>query len=98
MDIPKSRLGILEFTESILGIHPYQWQPPALLKFAANKRDAGRREKNKAVLAGLLAFIGSYTVSEADQVLTLQVEASTFPNWGGTNQKRSLTLIGDGMK
>ena len=69
-----------------------------LLKFAADKRDAGRREENKAVLAGLLAFTGSHTVSEADQVLTLQVEASTFPNWVGTNQKRCLTLIGDGMK
>jgi hypothetical protein len=53
----------------------------ALPKFAANKRDAGTPEENKAVLAGLLAFIRTYSVSEVDQVLTLHVEASTFPNW-----------------
>jgi len=71
---------------------------PGLPKFAANKRDAGTPEENKAVLAGLLAFIGTYTVNEADQVLTLHVEASTFPNWVETDQKRSFTLVGDEMK
>ena len=71
---------------------------PGLPKFDANKRDAGTPEENKAVLAGLLAFIGTYTVSEADQVLTLHVEASTFPNWVGTDQKRSFTFVGDEMK
>ena len=71
---------------------------PGLPKFDANKRDAGTPEENKAVLAGLLAFIGTYTVSEADPVLTLHVEASTFPNWVGTDQKRSFTLVGDEMK
>jgi len=46
----------------------------------------------------LLAFIGTYSVSEADHVLTLHVEASTFPNWIGADQKRSFTLAGDEMK
>lgn len=69
-----------------------------LPKFAANKRDAGTLEENKAVLAGLLAFIGTYSVSEADQVLILHVEASTFPNWVGTDQKRSFKIVGDEMK
>jgi hypothetical protein len=71
---------------------------PGLPKFAANKRDAGTPEENKAVLASLLAFIGTYSASEADQVLTLHVEASTFPNWIGADQKRSFTLTGDQMK
>jgi hypothetical protein len=71
---------------------------PGLPKFAASKRDAGTPEENKAVLAGLLAFIGTYSVSEADHVLTLHVEASTFPNWIGADQKRSFTLAGDEMK
>jgi Lipocalin-like domain len=71
---------------------------PGLPKFAANKRDAGTPEENKAVLAGLLAFIGTYSASEADQVLTLHVDASTFPNWIGADQKRSFTLTGDQMK
>ena len=70
---------------------------PGLPKFAANKRDAGSPEENKAVLAGLLAFIGTYSVSEADHVLTLHVEAGTFPNWTGADQKRSFTLTADQM-
>lgn len=37
---------------------------PGLPNFAASKRDAGTPEENKAVLAGLLAFIGTYSVSE----------------------------------
>lgn len=71
---------------------------PDLPKFAANKRDAGTPEENKAVLAGLLAFFGTYSVTEADQVLILRPEASTFPNWVGADQKRYLTLSGDEMK
>ncbi len=68
---------------------------PGLPKFAAGKRDAGTLEENKAVLAGLLAFFGTYSVDDADQVLILHPEASTFPNWIGANQKRFLELAGD---
>ena len=68
---------------------------PGLPKFAAGKRDAGTPEENKAVLAGLLAFYGTYSVNEADQVLILHPEASTFPNWIGADQKRFLKLAGD---
>jgi hypothetical protein len=70
---------------------------PGLPKFAAGKRDAGTPEENKAVLAGLLAFMGTYKVSEPDHVLILHPEASTFPNWVGADQKRFLTMKGDEM-
>ncbi len=68
---------------------------PGIPKFAAGKRDAGTPEENKAVLAGLLAFYGTYSVTETDQVLILRPEASTFPNWIGADQKRFLKLVGD---
>jgi hypothetical protein len=71
---------------------------PGLPKFAANKRDAGTPDENKAVLGGSLAFFGTYSVSEPDQAITLHVEASTFPNWNGTDQKRSFMLTGDELK
>src|SRR6266567_4863587 len=48
---------------------------PDLPKFAANKRDAGTPEENHAVLAGSLAFFGTYSVAEADRVLVLHPEA-----------------------
>ena len=68
---------------------------PGIPKFAAGKRDAGTAEENHAVLAGLLAFFGTYSVNEADQVLILHPEASTFPNWNGADQKRYLKFAGD---
>lgn len=67
-----------------------------LPRFAANKRDAGTSEENKAVLAGSLSFYGTYTVSSG--VLALRPEASTFPNWVGADQKRSFTIDGDEMR
>lgn len=68
-----------------------------LPNFAAKRRDAGTPDENKEVLAGLLAFFGKYTISEPDNVLSIRVEASTFPNWVGTDQKRYFTLSGDEM-
>ena len=68
---------------------------PGIPKFEAGKRDAGTAEENKAVLAGVLAFFGTYSVNEADQVLILRPEASTFPNWNGADQKRFLKFAGD---
>ena len=53
---------------------------PGLPRFTANKRDAGTPEENREVLASSLAFFGTYSVSEADHVITLRVESSTFPN------------------
>jgi len=68
---------------------------PGIPKFVAGKRDAGTPEENKAVLAGVLAFFGTYSVNEADQILILRPEASTFPNWIGADQKRFLKLVDD---
>jgi hypothetical protein len=50
------------------------------------------------VLAGSLAFFGTYSINEADSVLTLHPEASTFPNWVGADQKRYCTVVVDEMK
>ena len=72
---------------------------PGLPKFAANSRMAGTPEENKAVVQGSLAYFGTYSVSEADKTLALQIEGSTFPNWEGADQKRqSFTLAGDELK
>lgn len=67
-----------------------------LPKFASNNRAQGTPEENKAVVQGSLGYFGTYSV--ADKVITLKVEASTFPNWTGGEQKRPLTITGDEMK
>jgi Lipocalin-like domain len=66
-----------------------------LPKFAANNREAGTAEENKAVVQGSLAYFGTYSVSETDKAITLHIEGSTFPNWKGVDQKRLFKLSGD---
>lgn len=67
-------------------------------KFASGNRNEGTPEENKAVVQGSIAHFGTYTVNEADNTITFHIEASTFPNWNGTEQKRPFTVIGDELK
>ncbi len=46
-----------------------------------------------------MAYYGTYTVNEAERVAILHLEASTFPNQVGTDQKRTITsLTADELK
>ena len=66
-----------------------------LPKFAAGARDKGTAEENKAVVAGSIANFGTYTIDAKDKTITLNIEASTYPNWDGSSQKRPLKVEGD---
>ncbi len=63
---------------------------PDLPKFASGNRADGTADETKAVVARSIAMIGTYAVNPADKTLTFKVEAATFPNWNGTEQKRLL--------
>jgi len=67
-------------------------------KFASNNRMEGTPEEYKAVVQGMNAHFGRYTVNEADKTITFHIETSTFPNWNGAEQKRPFTLTGDEFK
>jgi hypothetical protein len=67
-------------------------------KFASNSRTSGTQEENKAAVEGGIATFGKYTINEAEKILILQIERSTFPNWNGTEQKRPITITGDELK
>ena len=70
-----------------------------LPQFASNNRATGTPEENKAVVGKTIALFGSYSVNSTDKTITLKIESSTFPNWNGTEQKRSLiTVTGDELK
>jgi hypothetical protein len=68
---------------------------PGVPKFASNNRVAGTAEENKAAYTGSLAYFGTYSTGEADRMISMHIEGSTFPNWNGTEQKRLFTLAGD---
>jgi hypothetical protein len=68
-----------------------------LPKYASNNRSQGAAEEYKAIGAGSISYFGTYSVSGSE--LILRIESSSFPNWNGTEQKRTnLTLTGDELK
>lgn len=69
-----------------------------IAKFAGNNREAGTVEENKSVVQGTIAHFGRYTVDESVKAITFQIENSTYPNWEGTEQRRTFTLSGDELK
>jgi Lipocalin-like domain len=68
-----------------------------LPKFASNNRQQGAAEENKAIVQGSISYFGTYTVDEGAKTLTFHIEGCSFPNWIGTDQKRSFTLANDEM-
>jgi hypothetical protein len=66
-----------------------------LPKVASNNRTSATPEENKAIVGGSLTHFGTVSVNPADKTLTLNVEASTFPNWNGTALKVPFTITGD---
>ena len=62
-------------------------------RFAAKTADQGTAQENKAVLAGLVASFGTYTVNEADNTVITRVEGNIFPNLVGAEQKRLIVSL-----
>ena len=65
-------------------------------KYAVNDRTKGTADENKATVQGTFTYFGTYTIS--DRTLNIHVVGSSFPNWNGTDQKRSFTVSGDDLK
>jgi len=62
-----------------------------LPKFAANNRQAGTPEENKAVVQGSLAYFGTYSVDEAAKTVTIHIESCSFRI--GTGSIRNVPLL-----
>jgi hypothetical protein len=69
-----------------------------LPKFASNNRMVGTAQEYEAISHGVVAYFGTYTVNEADPILTLHIERSSFPNWEGTDQQRKFEFVGDELR
>jgi hypothetical protein len=69
-----------------------------LPKFGSNNRTTATAEEAKAVVARSNAHFGIYSVNPGDKTITFKIESATFPNWNGTEQKRSLTIRGDELQ
>jgi Lipocalin-like domain len=64
-------------------------------KYAIDFPTQGTAEENKATAQGTMTYFGTYSVDEADRNIALHIEASSFPNWNGADQKRNFAIAGD---
>jgi hypothetical protein len=64
-------------------------------RFASSNRMIGTAEENRAVSQGVVAYFGTYTVDEANHVVTLHIDQSSFPNWQATDQQRRFAFADD---
>jgi Lipocalin-like domain len=87
--------GVLIFADE--GRFAAQLMRSNLPKYKSNIRNQATPDEYKATVDGVIAYFGTYSVNGTD--LILHVEASSFPNWTGTDQKRTdVTLTGDELK
>jgi hypothetical protein len=83
---PKGLLSFdgIRFSQQIMSDFP---------KLASKDRLKTTPEENKAVAHGVLSYYGTYSLSEADGVLTLNIERSSFPNQNGSSFKRVIKTL-----
>jgi hypothetical protein len=85
--------GILIFTPTgdFAQIHIASEVP----KIASGNRLAATPEEYAGIMRGTIAQFGTYTVDEEKQTFTMKFTASTFPNWEGSLQTRSVDKLTD---
>jgi hypothetical protein len=66
---------------------------PGRARFASGRRDQGTPDENKATVQGSLAYCGTYLLE--NDTLVLRIEAGTYPNEEGAEQRRAFALSGD---
>lgn len=66
---------------------------PDLPKIASNNPSKPTSEEAIAIVAGSIAYYGTYTVDDGKKTFTLNIESSSFPNLAGAKQTRAVTAI-----
>lgn len=62
-------------------------------KIAANDRAKATPEEATAIVAGAIAYYGTYVVNESDKVMSVKLQASTYANLVGPEQKQVITVL-----
>jgi len=62
-------------------------------KFASGNRLTGTAEEYAAISKRSLSVFGTYTVDEEKKTVTYRIVSSTFPNWEGEAQTRTIDKL-----
>jgi len=83
--------GILIFTADgrFAQIHVASDAP----KIASNNRMTGTPEEYAAIMRRSLSVFGTWTIDEAKRTVTYNIVSSTFPNWEGEAQTRTIDKL-----
>jgi hypothetical protein len=87
-EMPK---GILIFTPDgrFAQIHVAADAP----KIASNNRLTGTAEEYAAIMRRSLSVFGTYTVDEDNKTVTYKIVSSSYPNWEGEAQTRTIDRL-----
>jgi hypothetical protein len=62
-------------------------------KIASNNRLTGTAEEYAGIMRRSLSVFGTYTVDEANKTVTYHIVSSSFPNWEGEAQTRTIDKL-----
>jgi hypothetical protein len=62
-------------------------------KIASNNRLIGTPEEYAAIMRRSLSVFGSYSVNEEKKTVTFNIVSSSYPNWAGEAQERSIDKL-----
>ena len=85
---PMGQKPVGRLTYDASGHMSAQLMLPDRPKFQAPSKVGGSVEQKRAAFDGYVAYYGTYTVDEAHRTVIHHVEASLYPNWVGTEQRR----------
>jgi Lipocalin-like domain len=63
------------------------------LQIASSNGRSQTNSEEEGLIVESIAYYGTYTVNEDVKVISLHLDASTFPNQLGTDQKRTITSL-----
>ncbi|MDA0770205.1 MAG: lipocalin-like domain-containing protein [Chloroflexi bacterium] len=67
-------------------------------KFASDNPARSTPDEAKGAMDKMMAYCGTYAIDNEKQIVTHQLEASSFPNWENSDQVRIFTFDGNQLK
>jgi hypothetical protein len=91
---PMGQNPVGRITYDALGRMSAQIMRPDRPKFQAASSSNWSAEEKAVAFDGFIAYYGTFSVSETERVVIHHVEASLYPHWVGTDQRRLYEFSG----
>jgi hypothetical protein len=91
---PMGQNPVGRLTYDALGRMSAQIMRPDRPKFQSAAAASWSADEKAAAFDGFIAYYGTFSVTEADHVVIHHVEASLYPHWVGTDQRRLYEFSG----